>query len=288
MTEKQIVTDLELANNIRKRLVDPREIEAIILTTTQDEPEIQGYATKESLAISAWAATNKTCYSVLQSLPFPPISIKYGPGSGSTARLSFVADVAKSLIDHRTADQPKICIFIQSAGAPSYPPDRRGPRFFHLITVFKNANGAKNEIRILDVDDILPEYDATGRQLIEFRVAKAENKAVKTLPTSSVFETNKVTNNKLDARDLVNEGAKLFQAGDLFSAEVKFLKAIAMDSKNAVAHANIGNIYFKRKQYEKAIPWLKKALTLDPKIEGVEICLKECKALKKSWWQFWK
>jgi hypothetical protein len=170
MEEKIIITDLELAKKIRNRLGDPRAIEAIILTTTQDEPEIQGYATKGSLAISAWAATNKTFYSVLQSLPFPPISVQYGPGTGSTARQSFVADVAKSLIEHRSADQPKIIIFIQSAGAPSYAPNRRGPRYFHLITVFRNANEAKNEIRILDVDDILPEYDATGRQLFEFRM----------------------------------------------------------------------------------------------------------------------
>jgi tetratricopeptide (TPR) repeat protein len=92
----------------------------------------------------------------------------------------------------------------------------------------------------------------------------------------------------IEARDSVNEGAKLFMAGNYIAAEAKFKEAIATNPKNAVAHANIGNIYFKRKQYQNAIPWLEKALTLDPAIKGVIECLNECRQHKKQWWQFWK
>jgi tetratricopeptide (TPR) repeat protein len=111
---------------------------------------------------------------------------------------------------------------------------------------------------------------------------------------------------KATARDSVNEGAQLFMAGDYTAAEAKFKEAIATNPQNAVAHGNIGNIYFKRKQYQDAIPWLEKALALDTNIEGVAECLRECRAQvrpspvvhpkpsplppsqKKAWWQFWK
>ena len=111
----------------------------------------------------------------------------------------------------------------------------------------------------------------------------------------------------IGARDLVNEGATLFLAGKYNEAEIKFKEAISLNPNNAVAHANIGNIYFKRKQFNEAILWLEKALTLDPKIDGVTECLVECRkqnfssstsnaktvkdksiAKSKKWWQFWK
>ena len=111
----------------------------------------------------------------------------------------------------------------------------------------------------------------------------------------------------IGARDLVNEGSTLFLAGNYDEAEIKFKEAIAQNPNNAVAHANIGNIYFKRKQFKAAITWLEKALSLDPKIAGVTECLNECrkqnfgsssstaKTVKdqprvksKKWWQFWK
>jgi tetratricopeptide (TPR) repeat protein len=103
--------------------------------------------------------------------------------------------------------------------------------------------------------------------------------------------------NKLTARDYVNEGARLFQLGDFAGAEVKFKEAISANPQNAVAHSNIGNIYYKRKQYQEAIKWLEKALQIDPAVSGVAACLNECrieigkKSLKKTdrkWWQFWK
>ncbi|MGA2457032.1 MAG: tetratricopeptide repeat protein [Terriglobales bacterium] len=81
-----------------------------------------------------------------------------------------------------------------------------------------------------------------------------------------------------DARDLVNEGAALFQAGDYSAAEDKFKQAIKANPKNEVAHANIGNIYFKRKHYDEAVPWLEKALALNPDVQGVRECIRECKA----------
>jgi tetratricopeptide (TPR) repeat protein len=112
---------------------------------------------------------------------------------------------------------------------------------------------------------------------------------------------------KLAARDLVNEGGEHFLAGNYSDAEKKWKEAIAVNPNNAVAHGNIGNIYYTKKQYNDAIPWLEKAISLDPKIEGVAHCLLQCRAeivkkpsnpnspskatsthKTKGWWQFWK
>lgn len=81
-----------------------------------------------------------------------------------------------------------------------------------------------------------------------------------------------------EARDLVNEGARLFQAGDLAGAEAKYKEAVAANPDNAVAHGNIGHVCFERHQYQEAIPWLEKALTLDPNLPGVADCLRECRS----------
>jgi tetratricopeptide (TPR) repeat protein len=115
---------------------------------------------------------------------------------------------------------------------------------------------------------------------------------------------------QMGARDLVNEGGRLFLAGDFTGAESKFKEAIALNPQNAVAHGNIGNICFKTGKYKEAIPWLEKALQLDPQLAGASDCLRECRsrslqwsqtpqksakqplhqstAQKKPWWQFWK
>jgi len=76
---------------------------------------------------------------------------------------------------------------------------------------------------------------------------------------------------KAQARDFVNEGAKLFLEGNYTAAEIKFKEAITQNPKNAVAHGNIGNIYFKKKQYKEAIMWLEKAIALDPSLKGLKI-----------------
>jgi len=83
--------------------------------------------------------------------------------------------------------------------------------------------------------------------------------------------------NKAEARDLVNEGFRLLQAGDLSGAEGKFKEAIAKNPSNAVAHGNIGCVYFRRGQHRNAIPWFEKALAIDPHVEGIPDLLKQCR-----------
>ena len=115
---------------------------------------------------------------------------------------------------------------------------------------------------------------------------------------------------QMGAVDLVNEGSRLFFAGDFTGAESKFKEAIDLNPKNAVAYGNIGHICFKTGKYKEAIPWLEKALALDPQLAGASDCLRECRlqniqtsstppksvkqplhqltTQKKPWWQFWK
>ncbi|MBV5347705.1 tetratricopeptide repeat protein [Lamprocystis purpurea] len=298
MSEKQIVTDPEVATNILNRLVDPREIEAIILTTTQDEPPIRGWDPRE-FAISMWASTNRTCYAILQDLHQPALSVHIGPGSGSDGRVAFTQDFIKSFIARRPNDMSKVVAFIQDKGCPQHPSGKSGPRWFHLITICANGK-AQHEIRVLDDVVILPQCDATGRQLVEFRIASS----------GGTSESSNDVRNELKARELVNQGAQLIQSGDFAGAQKILNEAIRINPQNAIAHSNIGYVFFKKGEFLAAIPWFEKALALDPGAEGVADCLKECRSHgqlkttcqakpaiqehaasrseKKPWWQLWK
>lgn len=172
MPAEQIVTNQDAAKDIMNRLVDPREIEAIILATTQDQSKIEGYTTDAVLVISLWAAVNKTCYDVLQNIDLPDLLVRIGPGSGADDRASFSNSIIKSIIDSRPIDKSKVIAFVQSSSVPQYPPMRSGPSDFWLLTVCGCDRAQKHEIRLLDKNSsILPEYSADGRKLVEFRLS---------------------------------------------------------------------------------------------------------------------
>lgn len=176
MQEKRIIADPNIAMDIQKRLVDPRKIKAIILTTTKDQPPIRGFQSEGSFTFSAWGGKNKTCFSILQNFANQPdMSVFVGEGSGAETRGKLVSDFAMAFIKRTKNDAYKIRAFIQPAGVPQYPSERSGPRYFHLITICFDDRIEKNEVIIIDKDEILPEYDAAGNQLIEFRVAQNSN-----------------------------------------------------------------------------------------------------------------
>lgn len=94
------------------------------------------------------------------------------------------------------------------------------------------------------------------------------------------------------ARDVVDEGSRLFQQGDLKGARAAFEKAIRQNPNNAVAHSNLGVLLCKMSQPADGIPHLEKALDLDPRIEGTADFLAAAKrdartAENKPWWKFW-
>jgi len=72
-----------------------------------------------------------------------------------------------------------------------------------------------------------------------------------------------------EAAHHVDRSAQLIEEGRYVEAERELKMAIEINPMNAVAHGNMGCMFFMQGQPEKAIPWLKKALQLDPNIEGV-------------------
>lgn len=272
MQEKRIITDPKTAMDVLKSLVDPRSIKVITLITTEDQSPINGFHFESDLTYSAWASRNKTCYSILKNLEIPELKVFVGQGSSLEDRMKLASDFALSLIKKFSNEYIKVRAFIQPMGIPQYPPGRSGPRSFYLITTCFDNKIKKNEIIIIDNDEILPEFDADGNQLVEFSDASISNQR-----SMSCDEALKGISNQVKARDLVNDGARLFQEGDFDGAELKYKEALATDPQNAVARCNIGHIYFKKKQFAAAIPWLEKALVLDPSINGATECLRACK-----------
>jgi tetratricopeptide (TPR) repeat protein len=73
---------------------------------------------------------------------------------------------------------------------------------------------------------------------------------------------------KAEARDSIDEGARLFQLGDLQGARDAFEEAIKINPNNPVAYSNLGHLLCKMGRPAEGIPHLEKALDLDPRIEG--------------------
>jgi uncharacterized RDD family membrane protein YckC len=223
MLEKQIVADPEVATNIQNRLVDPRDIKAIILTTTQDEPTIRGTYSPEQVAFATWADANKLCDSVLKNLPMPNIRAHIGPGSGNEGRTNVSLDIINSYFASCSDDKQKILAFIQFKGIPHYPPGTSGPRWFQLITICHNAKAQKHEIRLLDGkagnDDIIPEYDATGRKLVEFRFANPSVETPATTSPSTSTNTLSVAESKPPSSETRSQPPSPFPDSSLITSQ---------------------------------------------------------------------
>jgi len=80
-----------------------------------------------------------------------------------------------------------------------------------------------------------------------------------------------------EAARLDKNGAELFFEGNLIEAEKLFTKALQLNPKLATAHSNFGHIHQKRGWYAEAVPWLERALSLDPFLEEVSEALDFCR-----------
>jgi len=73
-----------------------------------------------------------------------------------------------------------------------------------------------------------------------------------------------------EARSLVDQSMSFMQQGRFAEAEEVLKRAQAINPYNACAFGNMGGVYFLQGKFAEAIPWLEKALTLDPTLEGIE------------------
>lgn len=84
------------------------------------------------------------------------------------------------------------------------------------------------------------------------------------------------------AAEHVDRGARFLLDGMYTEAEAELRQAIAINPLNATAHANMGGLYQRLGRPGEAIPWLEKALELNPQIEGVSQALAEARAAQRA------
>jgi tetratricopeptide (TPR) repeat protein len=74
----------------------------------------------------------------------------------------------------------------------------------------------------------------------------------------------------------LHQAAEYLQANDPNSAVREFEAVLAIDSKNAEAYANLGVIAFFQRDYQKASPYLRKALAINPSLIKTQALLGIC------------
>jgi tetratricopeptide (TPR) repeat protein len=71
----------------------------------------------------------------------------------------------------------------------------------------------------------------------------------------------------------VEAGLRAKRAGDLDAAILEFKRVVELAPNLAAAHANLGAVYYEKKDYDNAIPSLRKALELNPDLPGARSML---------------
>jgi tetratricopeptide (TPR) repeat protein len=76
---------------------------------------------------------------------------------------------------------------------------------------------------------------------------------------------------KPDARAQFAEGEAALKSGDLDAAEAAFRKVVAIDPRSGAAYSNLGVIAMRRKAWNEALTFLKKAAKLAPNVSGIRL-----------------
>jgi WD40 repeat protein/tetratricopeptide (TPR) repeat protein len=80
------------------------------------------------------------------------------------------------------------------------------------------------------------------------------------------------------ASDLVDEGARLFQTGELEEAEARFRQAVEANPWNATAHGDLGVVLLRLDRKPEALECLEKAVEIDPNVPGGQQLLAQLRA----------
>ena len=76
---------------------------------------------------------------------------------------------------------------------------------------------------------------------------------------------------EISTAEIFARGQAALQAGDLAAAEQAFHKVIVRDPKAAGAYANLGVVCMRRKQWDQALTWMRKAERLEPREIGFRL-----------------
>ena len=131
-------------------------IKTIILVATNDQPSISGFRDGgASVAISAWAANNKNCWSLLKDRPQPPCSVYVEPNYAPDGRTGLALKFGESLINKLAREEGKVIrIFMQLGSVRQWPQGRSGPLSFCLLTVCEVPGLVNSEIVALGSDEL--------------------------------------------------------------------------------------------------------------------------------------
>ncbi|MBC8869031.1 MAG: tetratricopeptide repeat protein [Planctomycetes bacterium] len=95
-------------------------------------------------------------------------------------------------------------------------------------------------------------------------------------------EWSKTGRTAVEARKHVDRGARLFMQGRYDEAKAEYQKAIQINPLNATAYGNLAHALEKQGKRGEAIPYLEKALELNPHLEGVPEALARLKRLERA------
>lgn len=87
---------------------------------------------------------------------------------------------------------------------------------------------------------------------------------------------------QIKAREHNDRGGQFMMQGNYIEAEKEFRQAVESNPLNAAAHSNVGLSLYKQGQIEEAIPWLEKALSINPRHEGAREALAKWKTESKA------
>lgn len=90
-------------------------------------------------------------------------------------------------------------------------------------------------------------------------------------------ELPEIIEKQAKARELVDQSMVLMQQSRFQEAEDVLRRAQGINPYNACAFGNLGGVYFTQERFAESIPWLEKALTIDPVLEGIPQALAQAR-----------
>lgn len=80
------------------------------------------------------------------------------------------------------------------------------------------------------------------------------------------FATKNIPEDEMTAEQFIERGLAMENAGDLELAEKDYKRAVELNNQLCAPQFNLGNVYYKKGDYDASVEWFKKAL---------EICIKK-------------
>ncbi|MFA7186283.1 MAG: tetratricopeptide repeat protein, partial [Victivallales bacterium] len=95
-------------------------------------------------------------------------------------------------------------------------------------------------------------------------------------------EASSILDKQAKAAELVTQGERLIQAGKFEKAKQTLHQAIKINPYNETAYGNLGGVFYFQGKYAEAIPWMEKALEINPHIAGIPEALQNARAKADS------